>query len=204
MPSPVPSSTIPITMRGDDDDPVRGSRVIGSPASTAYTDVDVAPPGEMVVGIVLPVEFGFTVVVVVAPATVVVGAGTVFFTAVVEVVDAGDCTAIGAGLVTCVAGSVVAVVGALIVPGVRAVAGEVVVVDRAGALVEEFGSTVVDPAPPFVEVRSVVEDEGSVVVVSAVVVVDVGLVSGRQNCTPAMSGVVASVFGRPVFEKRDA
>jgi hypothetical protein len=92
---------MPIAMRGEEDEPVRGSRAVGSPASTAYTDVDVAPPGEIVVGIVLPVEFGFTVVVVVAPAIVEVGAGTVFFTAVVEVVGAGaECAPKEAGLVT--------------------------------------------------------------------------------------------------------
>jgi hypothetical protein len=60
----------------------------------------VAPPGEIVVGIVLPVMFGLMVVVVVAPATVVVGAGTVFFTAVVDVGGAGSAwTAGAAGLV---------------------------------------------------------------------------------------------------------
>jgi hypothetical protein len=210
MPSPVPSSTTPIAIRGDDDEPVRGNRAVGNPARTAYTDVEVAPPGEIVVGIVLPVEFGFTVVVVVAPATVVVGAGTVFFTGVVEVAGTGaKCPAIEAGLVP---GSAVAVVGAPMLAVVGPVgAGEVVVVDDAGAIVDDVG-IVADAAPPFVavesvvgvEVNSVVADAESMVVSSALAVVIVELVSGRQNCTPAMSGIVPSVVGRPAFEKRDA
>ena len=88
--------------------------------------------------------------------------------------------------------------------------GPVVVVD-AGSVTEDTlvdgCAVVVEESFAIVEVgvdaETAVDDPSASVLVS---VSDVGVDvrSGRQNCTPAMSGVVASVLGSPTLEKRDA